>query len=160
MPQQKKNICKRGLQQFLFIFTEIRVNTPDNTLGSGAASPERGNTPLPLPQPELDPDTLRSDLRDFLQELREAQKERVTEEKVNIYMTPRIFSCLYGSSFCLLLILKDDARCQLGVLQRELEELSRERDSAQSRLTQLQNSLQEYQEGNWCSEDVGSEEKP
>lgn len=50
-------------------------------------------------------------------------------------------------SLCLLLILKDDARCRLGVLQRELEELTGERDSTQSRLAQLQNTLQEYQEG-------------
>lgn len=64
----------------LFI-TEVRVSTPDNTLGPRAGSPERGDTPLPLPQPELDPDSLRSDLRDFLQELREAQRERVTERK-------------------------------------------------------------------------------
>lgn len=42
-------------------------------------SPDRGDTPLPLPQPELDPDTLRSGLKDFLQELRDAQKERVKE---------------------------------------------------------------------------------
>lgn len=55
------------------------MSTPDITLGS--VSPERGDTPLPLPQPELDPDTLRSDLRDFLQELREAQRDRVKEKK-------------------------------------------------------------------------------
>lgn len=54
---------------------------------------------------------------------------------------------MHGSSLCLLLILKDDARCRLGALQREVEELTGERDSAQSRLTQLQNTLQEYQEG-------------
>lgn len=58
-----------------------------------------------------------------------------------------IFLCLYGSSLCLLLILKDDALCQLGALQRELEELSGERDSALVRLTHLENTLQEYQEG-------------
>lgn len=131
-------------------------------------SPERGDTPLPLPQPELDPDTLRSDLRDFLQELREAQRERVkecsarkTNHSLNIHNHSRIFLCLYGSSLCLLLILEDDARCRLGVLQRELEELTGERDSAQSRLTQLQNKLQEYQEGNtFVFVHVGSEEKP
>lgn len=54
---------------------------------------------------------------------------------------------MFGSSLCLLLILKDDARCQLGALQREVEDLGGERDSAQSRLAQLQNTLQEYQEG-------------
>lgn len=54
---------------------EFRGSTPDNTLGSGAVSPERGDTPLP--QSELDPDSLRSGLRDFLQELRDAQRERV-----------------------------------------------------------------------------------
>lgn len=153
-PNSKIDLYK-SLQQFIFIFTEIRVSTPDNTLGSAAVSPERGNTPVPLPQPELDPDSLRSDLRDFLQELREAQRERVTEEHVNAYFNPRIFSHLYGWRFCFSLILKDDARCQLGVLQRELEELTRERDSAQSRLTQLQNSLQEYQEGDryWLMEE-------
>lgn len=112
-------------------------------------SPERGDTPLPLPQPELDPDTLRSDLRDFLQELREAQRERVKEKK-KIHYNSRICLCLHGSSLCLLLILKDDARCRLGALQREVEELKGERDSAQSRLTQLQNTLQEYQEGSCC----------
>lgn len=118
-------------------------------------SPERGNTPLPLPQPELDPDTLRSDLRDFLQELREAQRERVIELrrlrkmfKVNINNNSGIFWCLvYGSISGLLLILKDDARCQLGGLRRELEELSGGRESALIRLTHLENMLQECQEG-------------
>lgn len=38
---------------------------------------------LPLLQPELDPDALRSDLRDFIQELRETQRERVKKEKRN-----------------------------------------------------------------------------
>lgn len=52
-----------------------------------------------------------------------------------------------SSSLCLLLILKDDVHCQLGAVQRELEELKVERDSAMSRLTQLQYSMQEYQEG-------------
>ncbi|MEQ2179070.1 hypothetical protein GOODEAATRI_020816, partial [Goodea atripinnis] len=54
--------------------TEFRGSTPDNTLGSGAVSPERCDTPLP--QSELDPDFLRSGLRDFLQELRDAQREK------------------------------------------------------------------------------------
>lgn len=67
---------------FLFFFpSEIRVSTPDTTLNSGAASPERGELALSLLQPELDPDTLRSDLRDFIQELRETQRERVKEKK-------------------------------------------------------------------------------
>lgn len=78
---------------FVFFFTEFQVSTPDNTLGSSAASPERGNTPLPLPQPELDPDTLRNDLRDFLQELREAQKERVKTTKQIFKNNSRIFEC-------------------------------------------------------------------
>lgn len=56
----------------------MRVSTPDITFVSTAPSNERAETSLPLPQPELDPDTLRSDLRDFLQELREAQRERVS----------------------------------------------------------------------------------
>lgn len=43
--------------------------------------------------------------------------------------------------------MKDDARCQLGAMQREVEELTQERASAQSRLTQLQKNLLEYQEG-------------
>lgn len=60
-----------------FIYAEFRGSTPDNTLGSGAVSPDRVETPLPLSLSELDPETLRSGLRDFLQELRDAQKERV-----------------------------------------------------------------------------------
>uniref|UniRef100_A0A673XCW3 Ciliary rootlet coiled-coil, rootletin n=1 Tax=Salmo trutta TaxID=8032 RepID=A0A673XCW3_SALTR len=53
-------------------------STPDNTLGcSRPISPEQGDTPLPMPLPELDPETLRCGLRDFLQELREAQRDRV-----------------------------------------------------------------------------------
>lgn len=63
--------------------SEIRVSTPDTTLNSGAASPDRGELALPLLQPELDPDALRSDLRDFIQELRETQRERVKEKKTN-----------------------------------------------------------------------------
>lgn len=64
---------------------------------------------------------------------------------------------MHGSSLCLLLILKDDARCRLGVLQRELEELTGERDSAQSRLTQMQITLQEYQEGLLFVQEVSGE---
>lgn len=56
----------------------MRVSTPDITFVSTASSNEKAEMSLPLPQPELDPDTLRSDLRDFLQELREAQRERVS----------------------------------------------------------------------------------
>lgn len=90
----------KGLTTLYFIFKEFRVSTPDNTLGSGAVSPERGDTPLPLPQPELDPDTLRSDLRDFLQELREAQRERVTEKEntVNIDKFKDIFLFVWFKS--------------------------------------------------------------
>lgn len=55
--------------------------------------------------------------------------------------------CLHGSTLWLLLIFKDDARCQLGALQREVRELKGERDLAQSRVSQLQNTVQEYQEG-------------
>ncbi|TTV75068.1 Rootletin [Bagarius yarrelli] len=51
-------------------------SSPDNTSISCPLSPERGDTPIPLMQPDLDPETLRSGLRDFLQELREAQRER------------------------------------------------------------------------------------
>lgn len=55
--------------------------------------------------------------------------------------------CLHGSTLWLLLVFKDDARCQLGALQREVGELKGERDLAQSRVSQLQNTVQEYQEG-------------
>lgn len=52
--------------------------TPDNTVVLRPVSPERTDTPLPVAPPELDPETLRSGLRDFIQELREAQRDRVT----------------------------------------------------------------------------------
>lgn len=52
--------------------------TPDNTVVLRPVSPERTDAPLPVALKELDPETLRSGLRDFLQELREAQRERVT----------------------------------------------------------------------------------
>lgn len=42
---------------------------------------------------------------------------------------------------------QDDAKCRVGVLERELEEMTGEQDSTHSRLTQLQNAFQEYQEG-------------
>lgn len=51
--------------------------TPDNTIVLRPLSPERTDAPLPVAQPELDPETLRSGLRDFLKELREAQRGRV-----------------------------------------------------------------------------------
>lgn len=66
----------------------MRVSTPDITFVSTATTSERGETSLPLPQSEMDPDTLRSDLRDFLQELREAQRQRVPRQDI----TPVIFS--------------------------------------------------------------------
>lgn len=43
---------------------------------------------------------------------------------------------------------QDEARGQLGSLQRELQEVTSERDSAHQRLTQLHSTLQECQEGN------------
>lgn len=53
--------------------------TPDNTIVLRPLSPERTDAPLPVALPELDPETLRSGLRDFLQELREAQRGRVMQ---------------------------------------------------------------------------------
>lgn len=79
------------------IQAEFRGSTPDNTLGSGAVSPERGDTPLP--QSELDPDSLRSGLRDFLQELRDAQRERVAHDKNKT--SGIIFSIFGGEMFIL-----------------------------------------------------------
>lgn len=81
----------------------MRVSTPDITLASVATSPERGDTSLPLPQPELDPDTLRSDLRDFLQELREAQRERVSGRKDVFVITQAYFH----GFFCKPLLITD-----------------------------------------------------
>lgn len=43
---------------------------------------------------------------------------------------------------------QDEAQGQLGSLQRELQEVTSERDSAHQRLAQLHNTLQECQEGN------------
>lgn len=85
----------RSITSFCFSYTEIRGSTPDNTLGSGAVSPERGDTPVPLPQSELDSETVRSGLRDFLQELRDAQKERVMGlrgTKMKVHNNSRIIS--------------------------------------------------------------------
>ena len=63
---------------FLFV-ADFRGSTPDNALGLRPLSPEKGDTPMPLP--ELDPETLRCGLRDFLQELRDAQRDRVTARR-------------------------------------------------------------------------------
>lgn len=109
---------------------------------------------LPLLQPELDPDTLRSDLRDFIQELRETQRERVKEKKSDAigrssqgHLGPGNF---IRSRWCFIADFQDDAKCKVGVLERELEEMTGEQGSTQSRLTQLQHAFQEYQEGH-CS---------
>lgn len=51
------------------------------------------------------------------------------------------------SRWCFVTDFQDDAKCRVGVLERELEELTGEHGSTQSRLTQLQNTFQEYQEG-------------
>ena len=48
-------------------------------------------------------------------------------------------------------VLQDDTRCQLGALQREIEEVTAEREAAQNRLVQIHNSLQECQEGEQCA---------
>lgn len=50
---------------------------------------------MPLLQSELDSETVRSGLRDFLQELRDAQKERVTGlrgTKITVHNNSRIIS--------------------------------------------------------------------
>lgn len=62
-------------------------------------------------------------------------------------MTQEYFLFVWFKVFVFVASVKDDARCQLGALQRKVEELMQERDSAQSRVTQLQSSFQEYQEG-------------
>uniref|UniRef100_K7FYX7 Ciliary rootlet coiled-coil, rootletin n=1 Tax=Pelodiscus sinensis TaxID=13735 RepID=K7FYX7_PELSI len=86
----------------------------------GSASPERSPSSRPL-SPELvadiDPDVVRTALRDFLQELRETQRER------------------------------GDLRAQLGSLTRQLAELEAERDSASTRVQQLQKLVAESEEG-------------
>nr|XP_025036497.1 rootletin [Pelodiscus sinensis] len=83
-------------------------------------SPERSPSSRPL-SPELvadiDPDVVRTALRDFLQELRETQRER------------------------------GDLRAQLGSLTRQLAELEAERDSASTRVQQLQKLVAESEEG-------------
>lgn len=48
---------------------------------------------------------------------------------------------------------QDDAKCRVGVLERELEEMLGDQDSTQSRLTHLQKAFQEYQEGQ-CSSNL------
>lgn len=102
VPNTNTPCAKFTTSSTLFI-TEVRVSTPDNTLGPRAGSPERGDTPLPLPQPELDPDSLRSDLRDFLQELREAQRERVTERN-NLFQFRLVPKCFMLVCFVFLFL--------------------------------------------------------
>lgn len=121
------------------------MSSPDTTLNSGAASPERAELTLPLPQPEMDPDALRSDLRDFIQELRETQRERVRTRKRGDEGRRRLLGRGHYRGFTA--DFQDDAKCRIGVLERELEETMGDRDSAQCRLTQLQSAFQEYQEG-------------
>lgn len=147
----KKTICTRGLQQFIFHFYRNSSKHPWQYVKlRGCVSWERGHAAASTSARAGPRHTARWSERLPPGAAWGSARAGNRGKKVNIYNNPRIFSCLCGSSFCLLLILKDDARCRLGVLQRELEELKGERDSAQSRLTQLQNSLQEYQEGN-CS---------
>lgn len=55
--------------------------------------------------------------------------------------------------WCFISDFQDDAKCRVGVLERELEEMLGDQDSTQSRLTHLQNAFQECQEGH-CSRNV------
>lgn len=105
---------------------------------------------MPPAQPELDPDTLRSGLRDFLQELRDAHRQRVNDcfkHETDTAQALDICRSSWTVFVCVLPALQDDAQCQLMTLQRELEEQKLERECAENRSTQLQNSLKECQEG-------------
>ncbi|MBN3300756.1 CROCC protein, partial [Amia calva] len=87
--------------------------TPERSPGSRPPSPERSDAP----PPNLDPELVRSGLRDFVQELRETQRER------------------------------DEVRAQLCAVSRRVGELEGERDAAQHKLSQLEKTLSHSQEG-------------
>lgn len=82
--------------------------TPDNTIMLRPVSPERTDAPLPVAPPELDPETLRSGLRDFLLELREAQRDRVMLSTITMINFVPLCSYPYshGVDFTILLELK------------------------------------------------------
>uniref|UniRef100_A0A8C4LIG1 Ciliary rootlet coiled-coil, rootletin family member 2 n=1 Tax=Equus asinus TaxID=9793 RepID=A0A8C4LIG1_EQUAS len=89
-----------------------------------ASSPTRSRSPLPWPSPaprdhgpEVDVASVRDTLRDFVQKLRDAQRER------------------------------DNWRLQVASLSSRLSEAESERARAQSRMRQLQKALAEAEEG-------------
>lgn len=105
------------------------TSATEGPVGSSASS-DGGPLSLPLsperpPSPgrgeqlvaDIDPEAVRSVLRDFLEELREAQRER------------------------------DEAHSQLGALNCQLAEMESQRDLASSRAQQLQKQVAECEEG-------------
>lgn len=91
-----------------------------------------------------------------MQELRETQRERVKEKRNDFgascqgYLGQGTFILIKR---CFISDFQDDAKCRVGVLERELEEMLGDQDSTQSRLTHLQKAFQEYQEGH-CSSNL------
>lgn len=68
---------------------------------------------------EIDPETVRSALRDFAQSMKEAERER------------------------------DEAMAKLNNLQRAMEEMAEDKAQTEERLQTLQKSLGEAEEGMW-----------
>lgn len=79
--------------------------TPENTVVLSPLSPERTDAPLPVAPPELDPETLRSGLRDFLQELRDAQRERVNMLSFTSYVViVTLAANMVSNTSCLVIV--------------------------------------------------------
>lgn len=119
--------------------------------GSEPPSPGPATSPA---SPDLDPEAVRGALRDFLQELRSAQRQRV-RLGVSGWRGNRGPGVLWDASGCqnrglpFLRTLgpQDELRAQMSTLSRQLAEMEAERDSATSRVRQLQKAVAESEEG-------------
>lgn len=117
----------------------------------GCEPPSPGPTTSPA-SPDLDPEAVRGALREFLQELRSTQRQRV-RLGMNGWRGNRVAQggaagCQSrGLPFPRTLGPQDELRAQMSALSRQLAELEAERDNATSRVRQLQKAVAESEEG-------------
>lgn len=95
---------------------------------------------------------MRDALRDFLQELRSAQRERVRLVKMAGWGDRGLGerSCVglsRGPPLACLLGMQDELKAQTSTLSQQLAEMEAERDHAASRAKQLQKAVAESEEG-------------
>lgn len=108
--------------------------------------PEGSGSPDSSPDPDAaaEPEAVREALRDFLRELRDAQRERVRAPVPPAASLPVTSKKLLSQP---IFSSQEELRVQVGSLGRRLAEVEEERDNASARVQHFQKLVAESEEG-------------